>query len=372
MPIAKIKKISFDRKNKKITFNESPKTENLIGASTPAKLEYNDGSQTEKPSGYTVKTITENNSKKRIGLQVERQSVDLKQKKSRLGPSFNGVTLIGNNRQKTEFEAGRIGKDRKSLFVSRSTLSPLMTIGESVELNEIDNTIDLTVYGQGTFYKVYDEKFKLIPFRDFPGKFNPVDLIGKSHVTAYPFVSDLRINFSQFVDPSISAFDGAIDALSSRQSLIDNNITDFTLRSLKCDLMGGGVEYSQKGNLLLEDKYEIENGNVDYFLDSQEVLFPGFSFPQTGVTGSSGKSFGIQGYSSDAFYHLAPFKDLNPRSKSGRYSFLTYSQKELLLTGSDRTKSEIGERFKSANRGFIFGESNTLGTDSIAFGGLKK
>ena len=34
--------------------------------------------------------------------------------------------------------------------------------------------------------------------------------------------------------------------------------------------------------------------------------------------------------------------------------------------------SEIGTRFKSATCGLQFGESNVLGTDSIAFGGLKK
>ena len=34
--------------------------------------------------------------------------------------------------------------------------------------------------------------------------------------------------------------------------------------------------------------------------------------------------------------------------------------------------SDVGTRFKSGNCGLQFGESNPLGTDSIAFGGLKK
>ena len=103
MPIAKIKKINFSRRNKKITFDESPKKENLIGTTVPAKIEYRDKNQTEVPPGYVVKTITENESKKRIGLKAERQSLDVKQRKTRLGPSFGNVTLIGNFKQKSEF-----------------------------------------------------------------------------------------------------------------------------------------------------------------------------------------------------------------------------------------------------------------------------
>ena len=71
-------------------------------------------------------------------------------------------------------------------------------------------------------------------------------------------------------------------------------------------------------------------------------------------------------------YTLSPFSEENFRDSSDVYSLLTNEQKELLLKASDRTKSEIGDRFKSSNNGFIFGESNPLGTDSIAFGGFKK
>ncbi len=42
------------------------------------------------------------------------------------------------------------------------------------------------------------------------------------------------------------------------------------------------------------------------------------------------------------------------------------------LSSSRNSISEIGTRFKSSTCGLIYGESNSLGTDSIAFGGLKK
>lgn len=368
----KVKKINFSKKNKRIIFNEAPVSSNLAGSAIPPRLVYQGGEQTTDVEKYISAEIVKSNAKSRIGLKNERVQVEVRQKETRIGKTFGNVTLVGNEKNLGDFEAGRDGKDIKSISFKRNILSPRITIGNNFKENEIDNTIDLTVYGQGSFYKIYDEDFILIPFRDFPGKLNPVDLIGKTHVTTYPFVSDLKINFEQFVDPSNSSFDGAIDAISSRQSLIDNNIEDFTVRSLKCDMMGGGVEYSQKGNLIIDDKKEVNVSDKDYFLDSQETLFPGFEFPQLGSIAMVGRTFGIQGYSSDDFYKLSPYNDIKVREEESRYTFLTIDQKEVLLRESDRNKSEIGERFKSSNKGFFFGESNALGTDSVAFGGLKK
>ena len=41
-------------------------------------------------------------------------------------------------------------------------------------------------------------------------------------------------------------------------------------------------------------------------------------------------------------------------------------------TSSFQEMSAIGTRFKSSTCGFTFGESNAMGTDSIAFGGFLK
>ena len=54
------------------------------------------------------------------------------------------------------------------------------------------------------------------------------------------------------------------------------------------------------------------------------------------------------------------------------YSMLNNAQKTTLLTTSSLSRSEIGNNFKSANCGVLFGESNLFGTDSVAFGGLLK
>ena len=66
----------------------------------------------------------------------------------------------------------------------------------------------------------------------------------------------------------------------------------------------------------------------------------------------------------------APFRDGVDYLRSS-YKFKTVDM-ENFLSSSRNSISEIGTRFKSTTCGLIYGESNLLGTDSIAFGGLKK
>lgn len=361
-------------KNKKDLrfFSEDHNIDNLIGGKQPKILSYVGKEQTENVEGFKVNPVTANNAAIRLGMKVERSNETITFTERTAGKTVGRSTVfLGDNAPNSNhddvFNAGIQGKDIKDYTIFFSSNLPRISINS--ERNSFDNIFDPTVYGQGDFYKINDDNHEFIPFRDF-GKLIPQDLIGKKHITGYPFASDLKINFSQFVDPSISSFDGAIEVLSARQSLIDQDIKDFTLNSLKGELMGEGIDYSRKGSNLIENKREVKEGSKDYFLDSSETLFNGFTTPQVGVTGSSGKVFGVQGYSTGDFNILAPFFDKKPRDDS--YTFLTNQQKELLLTGSDSSRSEIGYTHKSSNNGFFFGESNILGTDSIAFGGLKK
>jgi len=371
------KEIIFRSKIKKLkaketqTFKEENKAETFLGERTPDILVYESSKDNVNPPGFVVKAITLNNAAIRIGLKVDRQEVSINSPNRIMGEVLGRSTVIEsyslNTNPKKLYDRGIQGKDLKNFSQFFNSNTPRVSINS--EKNSFDNILDVNVYGQGSFYKIYDENYKLIPFRDF-SKIVPKDLIGRKHVTAYPFVNDLKINFEQFIDPSVSSFDGAIEVLKSRQSLIDNDIRSFDVNSFKGQLMGAGIDYSQKGSCLIENKREIIEGTKDYFLDSAETFFEGFTTPQVGIVGSSGKSFAIQGYSTSDFNILAPFIEINPRDEI--YDILTYDQKELLLTGSDRSRSETGYRFKSENCGFIFGESNELGTDSIAFGGLKK
>ena len=106
------------------------------------------------------------------------------------------------------------------------------------------------------------------------------------------------------------------------------------------------------------------------FADSQDTQFSKFDFPKSGLTGSSGYKLSLPGFIDDRKYISAPYDDTTDHI-SGSYSFRT-SAMQNFLSGSRNGMSEIGTRFKSSTCGLIFGESNKLGTDSIAFGGFKK
>ena len=77
------------------------------------------------------------------------------------------------------------------------------------------------------------------------------------------------------------------------------------------------------------------------------------------------------GFLNDDRYIMSPFND-SIDYFTGSYDFKSGVGLSDFLSGSIRNLSEIGSRFKSSTCGVVFGESNVLGTDSIAFGGLKK
>ena len=108
----------------------------------------------------------------------------------------------------------------------------------------------------------------------------------------------------------------------------------------------------------------------------QDLEFGSFNFPSSSYNTSqaSGYKFALPNMMNQNLSIANPYIDENYFSQQvGNYSlFSDLSQKNNFLSGSDRNKSIIGEKFKSSTCGLIFGESNILGTDSIAFGGLKK
>ena len=97
-----------------------------------------------------------------------------------------------------------------------------------------------------------------------------------------------------------------------------------------------------------------------------DQLFPGKTFPLVGNSGSLGYVYSLSGYVSRKLYDLSPFKDK-------RHTMYLYKTNLTdLATSASMELSPIGTRFKSTTCGLLFGESNALGTDSIAFGGFKK
>jgi len=307
----------------------------------------------------------------------------------------NGGTVVGSITVFTgsESEQGaedlidfyRYGKDIKDVkrYVRATTTIPMIRVGPASffadeAVGTIDHELNFDAYGQGYLFLDVDESpvnQRIIPFNDL-SKLVPSSLLGKEYTSGYPFVHNGRKNYDQFVNPSDKKINGAIDIFEVRDSIIDLSTSDMRIRGVKGHYQGGGIEATHRGGVKITDvrEYKLPN-QIESFEDSQDIFFGSESFPQAGVdigSGTTGNKFGIPGIVGLTSYKMTFFEDKLQREDDTKYTILTDSQKLDLLKNSDKNQSEIGTRFKSSTCGLIFGESNALGTDSIAFGGMKK
>jgi len=319
----------------------------------------------------------------RIGTSITRTPASVKTFESTDvgGVRLGSVTVFENGEPADQidmstFDGFRTGKNINSFtqFGGATNVRPMIRISpegffEKTTGDKINHFASFNSFGMGLHYKIVDENLKLIPFNDF-SKLTPVDLIGRQSVFAYPFIFNADKTLEQFTDPSHPGNDGAIDVFEVRHSLINLSTSDIRVYGCRGDYQGGGIENNRKGSTTIDSKYELKVKSSGLFLDSQETEFGKFSFPQIGVTGSSGYKFPLPGFIDDSKYVSAPFDESVDYLKNS-YKFKT-SPMQNFLSSSRNSISEIGTRFKSTTCGLVYGESNLLGTDSIAFGGLKK
>ena len=136
---------------------------------------------------------------------------------------------------------------------------------------------------------------------------------------------------------------------------------------------GLGKAYSvKKGGTFIDDKREIRydsSRTIENFDDAKSIVRLGSRIDSTiGTTESEG------------VYQFIPYDDIyDPIHDlaSNSYSFLTSKPSQYQpMTASLSTISEIGTKYISANAGYIYESTSlgntTLGTDSIAFGGLSR
>ena len=320
----------------------------------------------------------------RMGTPIIRQTVSPKVFETTDvvgGVRLGNVTVFENGEPADQidmktFNGFRAGKNINTFlqFGGATNIRPMIRVSpeglfEKNDSDKINHFASFNSFGMGLHYKTVDENYELIPFNDF-SKLVATDLIGKESVFAYPFVHNGIENLKQFTDPSHPGNDGAVDVFEVRYSLANLSPADIRLYGCRGDYQGGGIESNRKGSTSIDSKREVNVKSNALFLDAQEVQFANFSFPQIGVTGSSGFKFPLPGFVDDSKYVLSPFDDGVDYIKNS-YTFKSLSM-ESFLSSSRNSISEIGTRFKSTTCGLVYGESNVLGTDSIAFGGLKK
>ncbi len=277
---------------------------------------------------------------------------------------------------RTTFDAFRDGKDIKFYehFASPS-FRPMIRVNspifyEDEESSKISHDLIVHEFGFGIFYKTVDENGSYIPYQDYE-PILPINILSGNFI-GYPFTQKGNDSLNHYVNPMHPGRDGAIDVFDVRNSIPDTSITDRQLKGARGDYQGGGIESNRAGSTVLFDYFSISSNVNKPYVDAQDVIFSNSDFPAVGITGSSGRFKSLEGFVTMERSKLKPFNETyDPLSDS--YSFAsTQNYMQNFLSSSRNTISNTGTRFKSSTNGLIFGESNALGTDSIAFGGLKK
>lgn len=383
MPISKTKTI------KSIEISEDQKVGGFVGFKeapvdeTPVKFLSGVGKSSLTDFSGSVK----NSATQRVGLQSRKtksstitlniQDNSLKQRKN------NRISIVGQKRSrydtKSVIDSGRQGINVRNDNQRVMGLTPYVSVNNKRSFDSqgrADDRAEVFNFGQINLFETYDKENKrLFPFVDFPGRIDPATYLQmQSDYHAYMIINNNVKDVPQYVDPSNLRLDSAIDVFEVRSNRTNFSISDVKTKGIRASLSCGGWETlghpSTKGAVIVDNKFEFRQSSYDYFEDSNDALFVDSTFPQKGQNSSSGFTFSIDGIISDGKYLLSPFRDVNPNDSD--YSLLNSGEKDTLLNSSNRDISEVGERFKSSNCGLIFGESNALGTDSIAFGGFLK
>jgi len=275
-------------------------------------------------------------------------------------------------------DAFRSGKDIKNYtHFSSGRFRPMIRISPEGFFEEEDSEIinhygSFHAFGTGETHNIVDSEGVFLPYKDY-SQLIPSKLLGKLSVNEFPFAfTENNDVFKQFNDPIDAGLNGAIDVFNVRNSLTNTSIDDISLYGIKISMQGGDIESSHVGSTQISTRRELSGSiTTRHFFDSQEVEFTNFTFPAIGVSGSSGYQWNMPGFVDQNVYSVSFFNDSVDHIKSS-YKLGNVSNLTNFLSSSRNRISEVGSRFKSSTCGLIFGESNALGTDSIAFGGLKK
>jgi hypothetical protein len=210
-----------------------------------------------------------------------------------------------------------------------------------------------TVFGQPALFNA--EK----PFVDIE-KFNPVKFInGQGQYEIYPDVLD----DSSFLDPY--EMDGAIEPLAIRKAVALSTLAgrEYAHR-IRGSMQAGNIDEHDGASQIVQIYDYRQPINVKPFIDFPEYM-------GVDVVGA----VSLPGVISEVQTTIFPFNDRDFRSRiyldgpDGAINGPNMVSAALALSGTFEVM--LGEDQVSATAGFIY-DNNPYGTDSLAFGGLKK
>jgi hypothetical protein len=209
---------------------------------------------------------------------------------------------------------------------------------------------------QNVFGQITDGKLQMSPFTDIPGKINPVNYISQPDAISYSVSGGTILSggYSYSDIPVVdnrqdfTFRDGIIDVIGTRDSMVYVSID------------GGQMPRGPSGAC-----YTMEKGRGT----------PIVQIYQTAITGSTSNFYDEAGFSlrEGSFFLQGPGIINDTGGKSQPFLEKSFSRTDdfyFLSSSTYLNQGFIPSGSVSAAAGFIYGNC-PLGTDSIAFGGLK-
>lgn len=256
--------------------------------------------------------------------------------------------------QPSQFESGSdtsaIDHLRQGVEITRSThryVSTLPLIGTGNENHEIE----LISFGQSSEFTV-DSKFEEVD------RFNPVSFITNQDTLTFPVVLDNP----SYEDPE--RMGGYIQPLTIAARDLLTSTAEFEPHDIRAHLSDGNENSFGTMNIITNiiDLHETQSFD-DLYIDSADVM------------GNISGSISLMGFFPDKERTLSPFNETKFLSKTFISGTLTgtssYDMITNIMSMSADTSTYIIDGFKTAGMGFTY-DNMRYGTDSIAFGGLKK
>lgn len=315
------------------------------------------------------------------------------------GSRIGKVTVFTEGLAVDHFDAYRQGKNIQNLNQFAKSLLPQLTVNRSIMISN-KNTFNYRVqqieYGQSSLHETYDTfKKKFIPFEDFPGKLNPVDLIeAGDYILQYMIITDLTKDMNQFVNPD--NLDGVIEVFEIRESFANTSLSDLRIKGIKASMPNENYFETGHGAAPISNRYETKQMTYSFFEDSSETLFTNTAlFPNKIGTPIATASFALPGFVAEPDRKMFPYSEAGPDITNQYQRHLRdFVETVPHPVGSPFTGSigrlfatpELGTRFRSSNSGFIMTPNYSKitgvsfadevvtnpGTDSIAFIGTSR
>ena len=362
------RKINRDRNSQRVLAAPSPGIDSI-----PASL----------LTRVDIAKIVEITNKNLSGITLEYLESGLDEEKINVSILKEGENIIAK-----DFGKVRQGVSVRSTFDLHSDMLPFVYIqgGRSPYPANIHqrffSSFDEDFFG----FKTQLDRKNFVPYEDIID-LNPTYLSASTYlqisnpydVKIYPKYSGSHYTSPYQLNGIIEPFD--ITSTRHEVKLIDQ-VSSFTARryiaGISATIMGSEREHTGRGKAFrvktgvvsIDDKYANENN----FSDQVEAFEDSLTINRLSLN----TLLPISTPESNFEYEYRSFNDTKDYlSDINSYTHLNNkSSQSIFLSGSMRSISEIGTRYRSARSGFVYESTTlgntTLGTDSIAFGGLKR